>query len=72
MTRNPSGSRREAGSGFRRVEVTIPKEHAELLRRIARALAEDSQEADAIRKLIDESVKKPMTFEEWMRDPAEE
>ena len=56
------------------MEIAVSKEDAELLRGIAGALAQDSRQADAIRKLIDESVpvKKPITFEEWMAELSED
>jgi hypothetical protein len=48
------------------------REDAKLLRRIAKALAGGGEQAEVVRRIIDESVKKPISFEEWVAEPSEE
>jgi hypothetical protein len=60
--------RRLAESGFRRVEVALPAADAALLRRVARALKSDNDQAERLRLAIERAVpaKSRFTYKEWL------
>ncbi len=63
--------RRMTDNGIRRVEVCVREQDAELIRRVARALAPDDRASERLRAIIQSSMpKKPtLSFKEWLETP---
>ncbi len=59
---------RQAARGYKRVEVSVRSEDAELFRRLARLLAIDGAKADRLRTVLNNVVpaRERVTFQEWM------
>ena len=64
--------RRPAENGIKRVEVCVRQSDADLIRRVARALAAADAKADRLRSAIEKSVpkKSTLTFKEWLATPS--
>lgn len=58
--------RRQAARGLRRVEVQVPHEDAELLRRIAAALTDERQALTARTYLVERFGPPPKDFKEFL------
>lgn len=65
--------RRMRENGMKRVEVCVHQEDADLIRRVAQALAADDRVAERVRSAIRASVptKSPLSFKEWMEAASE-
>jgi predicted mannosyl-3-phosphoglycerate phosphatase (HAD superfamily) len=59
---------RMAERGHKRVEVSVSAEDAPLVRRVAKALMNDSQEAQQLRQFIEETLpgKRHASYKEWL------
>jgi hypothetical protein len=60
--------RRRAEHGLKRVEVCVTSSDSDLLRRVAKALGRDDDQAERLRTVIDSIVpnKPALTFKEWL------
>jgi hypothetical protein len=63
--------RRLAARGFKRIEIALPAEDAELIRTIAKMLVKDDDAADELRAMIQRSVpdQNRLSFEDWLKSP---
>lgn len=60
--------RKAAAKGLVRVEVTVPADHAGLLKSLARALREDKVSPDALRRTVSSAPDRPETWGDYLRD----
>ena len=60
--------RRLSDRGLKRVEVSVPAADAELLRRIAKALAQDDQASERLRQTVEKYVsgEPSLKFKDWI------
>ena len=60
--------RRQAKRGIKRVEVTISASDAELIRRVAKALAADDDQSDRVRAVLQGHVARATSvkFKDWL------
>jgi hypothetical protein len=65
---------RMAARGAKRVEVSVPATDADLIRRVARALAGNDATAERLRLTIEQKVprKNRLSFEEWLASLPDE
>jgi anti-sigma factor RsiW len=65
--------RRLANRGMKRVEVAVPAADADLLRRLAKALAHEDQQAQLLRQAILGAMPSPpVKFKDWLKSPSDD
>ena len=64
--------RRLAERGYQRVELCVSAADADLLRRVARALANDDEAARRLRKALQDKAPIPVKFKDWLTSLADD
>jgi hypothetical protein len=65
--------RRRAELGLKRVELAVSAADADLLKRVAKALARDDQRAQHLRQALLGAVPRgPVKFKDWLQAPSDD